>query len=429
MGRGPGEFRHIVNSAVRNLWPALRIPSWTCSTPRALSVLALAIFIAACDDDEPLPRADTAVDGTAVTAIGDAGSEAEVADAADALPGDTGADLAVRNASLAPRAIDGDHHCGRGLVKVSMDAAGKIYVVMGCDADPGDTDPPLAALPEEPYIPHAPEGRMFVVVSADAGRTFTMPAPVSRGHAMIATRGSTGLIGTRTEDGGRTWSAPQRLAGHANFVRLVWTGENLLMHASTSAGSLVWTSRDGLRTATTADPHILLPLGLAVDGKGAVWVPSLVVGEGVVLNRSTDGGLTFAVAGRLDTVEQWPAVAIGPRRFFGIFSSSLVEAPLDNLTQVTRTDVIRDAVHTDVFVLIPGPGGTVAVAQHGPAGDLLLWWPHAGGVVAARNLGTGRYPSGVALSDDAIALAYTGPGERIVFTVQTPGEGSTARLP
>jgi hypothetical protein len=98
----------------------------------------------------------------------------------------------------------------------------------------------------------------------------------------------------------------------------------------------------------------------------------------------------------------------------------LVEAPLDDLKQVTRTDIMPNAIFTDV--LVPTPGGDVAVAQHGPNLDLFLWWPRAGGVPAARNLGNGRYPSGVALSNDAVALAYPGAADGVFFTVQTTGD-------
>jgi hypothetical protein len=69
--------------------------------------------------------------------------------------------------------------------------------------------------------------------------------------------------------------------------------------------------------------------------------------------------------------------------------------------------------------LIPCPGGDLAQTEAGSAGGTLLSWRRSTGLGRAHSLDGVFDPGGVALADDAVALAFTRlEGNQIFFTLQ-----------
>jgi hypothetical protein len=411
------------------------------------ATLVASLLAAACASDRP--ASPTSPDANSKDAAGDGARRDDRqpesgGDGADASQGHDGGPAREPGGSgfqtVPPRRIDGGLKCRLGAApahQIAIDAGGNIYVVMACDAEPRDLDP--APLPDPDGLPALPpdpnEWRAYVVISHDGGQTFTRPQPVGRkgyqvqvaagpvGAAWVATAdGAAGLTLTRTEDAGATWSQPERLASRGkDSLFLAGRGKQFVITAETGAGTRFWSSVDGGATLRTAKPVDFSGVqALGIDARRVVWVAS---GDArVTLRRSDDGGITFVAPGtRIETAETvWTSI-FGADAYFGQFGQSLVRVALDDLRQVVRIPLPPvDPNVTPSLRFIPCPGGSVAQTEAGSAGGTSLTWRHSTGLGRTHVLDGVFDPGGVAVADDAVALAYTKlEGNQIFFTLQT----------
>jgi hypothetical protein len=233
---------------------------------------------------------------------------------------------------------------------------------------------------------------------------------------VVVSAGIWGVAVSRSEDGGGTWQPPLVLNPSGGNVRLAAAGAFVAVAADTSSGPTLWFSQDNGKTfkQSAAPGGRMGPsVSLGIDrGTGHLW---LVGYEGqMVLRISRDGGASFDSPVTIDT-EYAHTIALSPTTIFAAGKERL------------RVQTRELTGQREVFGLSPSPAfppvlvtddrDNLVVLDTSVEGAVLLRRLAAGAteLEAGKSVGsTGMPPSGVALSETAVAVAlYSGGQVRV----------------
>jgi hypothetical protein len=269
----------------------------------------------------------------------------------------------------------------------------------------------------------------FVAVSTDGGVTFTAPRSIGfpdagelhlaggpPGVAYVVLQGGRGTFLVRTEDSGRTWSAPQLLSELGlGTVRLAAAGKRLIVTGSGPVGAMVWHSDDGGRhfdlTQLAGAGQVL---GSLVEDDGTVWLYTQDMGPR--LWKSTDGGVSFPSGVPLAGDMFFDTIRFGARTLFGAGKESrLMVLPLDDPTKVRYVAGLSDGPRAPRAV-IPDRSDNVTVLDLSFNGlEARRLAPGSTAFSPPRVLGgADGVASGVALSERAVAVAAMQSGQVLV---------------
>jgi len=318
-------------------------------------------------------------------------------------------DVAVHNRDDDQRAVGTKLLSGASvcddLDPIAVDGFGTIYVLMHCG------------------------GVMSVVTSGDGGVTFSAPVPLPSilqtatwggltagegGSAYVVAGTTTGLAFTRTTDGGATWSSPQLLAPSTEFGFQMASAGKVVVVVGSARDVILWRSIDGGRTflpQTRTDTWIPTVV-MAPDGATIVWL--LDAPSKHDLEKSTDGGATFASIGQVDVLEN-PIV-------IGVHSAFIWMDDAMNVLDLTDASVTMTVPNFPLGLTVADDADNLTTVT-GPdaAGHLSATRLEAGAAAAspAKVLGPGGpSTSAVALSRKAIATT-SASGGLILFSVTT----------
>jgi hypothetical protein len=192
------------------------------------------------------------------------------------------------------------------------------------------------------------DGRLQLLASADAGKTFSAPSPIPGtddvlSYAIAAARGGTlyvaftvpdhGLTLARTTDGGATWHLRLLMADEPRVVRVVAARDTVVIvgdpSASSTGGSPVFDSLDG-GLSFHAQPTLNRGLtALAIDPDGeTVWL----VDDDLSLLSSGDAGATFQPVGVTRGVFGNCCYALGPHDLYSVSTSGISATSLGDGT-------------------------------------------------------------------------------------------------
>jgi hypothetical protein len=349
--------------------------------------------------------------------------------------------------TVGARSVSGTLDCSPGRPQIAADVGGRLYVVMSCfnrsgsgpvAVDGGTMPGGGAPLPPPPPTadagtPDLPPGGelipgLFVVSSADGGRSFSAPLNLGRqafdmriagsepGTAVLAFSGPAAVMITRTGDGGLSWSPPAMFPGGGG-MRLGAGGRWVVLAFNTDFGPALAVSEDGGRSFNRRSaPRVNEFVAAAVDGTtGAI---TLVSNDGSLhLHRSTDGGVSFGPSQTLPaSFVGEDSVAVGGR--------SLFSSDKDTRLAITRLDDLTDRRTVDGLppllmfprVLVADAADNLAVLDTGFNGiELRRLAAGQTSFSPARTLArTDLPPGGALLSDRAVAAVLRQGGQVLV---------------
>jgi hypothetical protein len=304
---------------------------------------------------------------------------------------------------------------------IGADLAGGLYVAMNCDPEPGEElDPDLRALRP-----------VFAAASLDGGRTFSAPLSTGMpnaalkvvgtlpGRALLVGQAQAGIFLSRTGDGGRSWSLPERIAAANGELHLAAHGARVVMVARSGADTVTWVSKDG--GLSFLPPHAIdgsrSVRAASIDGDGVIWI--FLDGNDYLLRKSSDDGATFD-AGVLVTTPNFLAssYAFGPKTLFMVSEEDGVFAmKKDDVTSQRR---VPGTVGARRQGLVADQADTLILLQYVPGNMLASRLPlGADAFVEPKSLGDfSGFPAGVALSNRAAAVMMSS-GDQIFVGVAT----------
>jgi hypothetical protein len=296
---------------------------------------------------------------------------------------------------------------------------------MAVDAGAAKPTDPMGAAPNPntpiptPTSPMGPGS--FAVTSLDGGQTFSPPMNtgldafevrmigLTPGVAVAVGAGPRGMVVTRTENAGASWSPPLVLVEKTGFFRVAGAGKRVVLALRTGNDVDILTSDDAGKTFTNV-PGGLGPanlVGFGVDAEGAIWAADLIGRLG--LRKSTDGGKTFSLETALPEDFFAETVVFGPKSVFAAGKETrLLVAPLDKLENARRVNGLAE-LQMILRVLVPDRSGGVTVldGDDNLRGELVArrLEPGAASFSSALSLGTAEVtPAGAALGDRAAAV-------------------------